>query len=102
MGWEERRGRSYYYRSRRIGGRVVKEYVGCGSGAELMAEIEEATRQVDRQRRELERAERGLLEEQDAEIGAVCKEIDLIAKAVLISAGYRQHKRGEWRHKRAR
>jgi hypothetical protein len=30
MGWERRRSGRYYYRARKINGRVVKEYVGQG------------------------------------------------------------------------
>lgn len=102
MGWEERGGRLYYYRSRRVGGRVVKEYVGAGPGAELQADVEEATRQAERARREAEKAERESLEAFDREISGACEAIELVARAALVDAGYRQHKRGEWRLQRAR
>ena len=103
MAWEERGGRLYYYRSRRIpGGRVVKEYVGTGPVAEMAADVDEEARQHERRQREAERAERESLEAFDREIDAACEAIDLLARAVLVEAGYRQHKRGEWRLKRAR
>lgn len=39
-----RRGR-YYYRSRRVGGRVVTEYLGAGEGAERSAVMEARKRE---------------------------------------------------------
>jgi hypothetical protein len=40
MGWVQRRGRRYYYRSRWVNGRDVKEYVGTGEAAELAAKLD--------------------------------------------------------------
>ena len=100
MAWEQRGGRPYYYRSRRVNGRVVKEYVGAGPDAELLANVEEAHRSSERARKEAQEAEHQRLEELDAEIDAACEVIGLIARATLVAAGYRQHKRGEWRLKR--
>lgn len=102
MAWEERAGRLYYYRSirRGPGGRVVKEYIGSGPGAELLAAAEGAAREDERRRREAEGAERERLVELDREIGETCGLIEGLARAALVDAGYRQHKRGEWRLKR--
>lgn len=102
MGWEQRGGRYYYYRSRRVNGRFVKEYVGAGPDAELWANVEEANRRSERVRVEAEKAEHKRLEELDAEVDAACKSISLIARVALVAAGYRQHKRGEWRLRRDR
>src|SRR5215216_473787 len=44
MGWEERRGRLYYYRSVREGKRVRKEYVGGGALGQLIAQLDELER----------------------------------------------------------
>ena len=102
MAWEERGGRLYYYKSRRVGGRVVKEYVGSGPIAELAAAADERDRRAELDRRESEKAERERLEAFDREIDAVCEAIDLAARAALVEAGYRQHNRGEWRLRRGR
>jgi hypothetical protein len=30
----------------------------------------------------------------------MCQEVELLARAALVTAGFRQHKRGEWRKRR--
>jgi hypothetical protein len=103
MSWEQR-GTSgpYYTRSRREGGRIVREYVGSGPTAELVALRDE----TERQRREEEvrawKREREDLERLDAEVGEMCELAELLARAAFVSAGYRQHNRGEWRKPRGR
>ena len=98
MAWEEReRGTRYYTRSRRVNGRVTKEYIGSGPIAELMALADE----TDRRRREEEarawKKEREDLECLDAEAGEMCELAELLNRAAFVAAGYRQHNRGEWR-----
>ena len=48
MGWEVRGKKRYYTRSRRVGGRVVREYVGTGPVAEVAATLD-ALRRAERQ-----------------------------------------------------
>jgi hypothetical protein len=55
MGWE--RGR-YYTRSRREGGRVVREYVGAGPAAALISQFDA----IERVRREGERVAQASLQ----------------------------------------
>jgi hypothetical protein len=97
MGWD--RGR-YYTRSKKVGGRVVREYVGTGRVAELAAELDA----IGRQQREAERAawrtERAELEALDAPLDELNDLADLLAHAALLAAGFHRHKRGEWRKRR--
>lgn len=103
MSWEQREGGGRYYtRSYREGGRIVREYIGSGPIAELVAFRDEA----DRQRREEEaRAwmeERESLENLDGTAGELCELAELLTRAALVAAGYKQHHRGEWRKPRER
>jgi hypothetical protein len=91
VGWDKGR---YYTRSRKVNGRVVREYYGVGETAELAAQIDAihlADREAEREARRLERAE---LETLDANVGELDEMADLLARTALLAAGYRQHKRG--------
>jgi hypothetical protein len=100
MSWESREGREYYTRSRRVGGRIRRQYVGRGELAELAAAADacrRAQRQIQAQEQRAEKARwqaaAQLLLELDAGV-------DLLAQAALLAAGFRQHDRGEWRRTR--
>ena len=97
MGWDQGR---YYTRSRKVNGRVTREYVGRGPLAELVAELDADQRAQREAQRVALRAERVELKDLDAALGRVCQGVDLLARAALVAAGYHQHKRGEWRKKR--
>ena len=62
MGWKTINGRSYYYRSRREGGRVRTEYIGPAGQAELFALLDAEDRERREAERERERAEREAVE----------------------------------------
>jgi len=101
--WEKReRGGLYYTRSRKVNGRVVREYVGGGALGELAALIDAQ----ERQRREEEaaawRQDRERLEELAGLVDELCEDVETVARATLLAAGFRQHKRGEWRRRRER
>ena len=101
MGWERRQGGNWYYtRSRRVEGRVVREYVGRGEVAEASAQLDAAEREERRLKEEAFRAECARLEAMDQVTEEFSVLVDNLARVALVAAGYRKHNRGEWRRKR--
>lgn len=100
MAIEYRNGRTYYYRKRRVGGRVRSDYV-CGGE---LAPLAEAVDRMDRERREQARlearaaceAELAVVDAASARAAGACDLLAAAAGAALRVAGYYQHKR-EWR-----
>src|SRR5215213_377465 len=99
--WERReRGGTYYTRSRREGGRVVREYVGGGVLGKIAALQDEYERRTREEEAALENEEHQRLEELVAPVDELCEAAEVLARAALVAAGYRRHNRGEWRKKR--
>ena len=101
MTWESRKGRGRYYtRSSRSGGRVAREYYGRGEAAALTAKLD----RVIRGQRESEAARLEALRAATAQfetpLAELCTLADMLARAVLLSAGFHQHARGQWRKRR--
>src|SRR5262245_5401850 len=95
MGWE----RGYYYRVRKVNGRVVREYIGTGEVAEVAAQVDALEREERRLEVLAQRHEKDELKALDADLKAMNKQIDLAAQAALLAAGFHLHKRGEWRRR---
>ncbi|CAA9461118.1 MAG: hypothetical protein AVDCRST_MAG28-3290 [uncultured Rubrobacteraceae bacterium] len=103
MSWEQREGGGRYYtRSHREGGRIVREYVGTGPIAELVALQDEAERKRREEEARVWREEREDLDALDAQARELDDLAELLAHAALLAAGYRRHNRGEWRKPRER
>jgi hypothetical protein len=101
--WERReRGGLYYYRSRRVNGRVEKEYIGTGPLAELAAEADALEHRQREEEAKAWQAERERLEALEGLTEELCEAAELLTRATLLAAGYRQHHRGEWRKQRER
>jgi hypothetical protein len=96
MAWE----RGYYYRVRKVEGRVIREYVGAGRVGELAAQFDALKRAEREEQRACRRAAMAELEALDAKVGVLIELTDLAARSALLAAGYHQHKRGEWRKRR--
>jgi hypothetical protein len=85
----------YYYRKERSGEHVCSVYVGRGEMAEMAHDGMQQEDQRTRERRDLE-----AFEPLNADIDALARLTFTLTQAVLIAAGFHQHKR-EWRKLKA-
>ena len=99
MGWEQRRNQWYYYRTRRIDGRVVRTYFGRGPRAKQAAAEDAKLRKKERERRRH-------IAESVAQWAVVTKMldeydayVDFWFRAEMTCRGYHYH-RGQWRKRR--
>ena len=99
MAWERRRNCTYYYRTRKEHGRVVKEYVGTGPRAAIAAERDALGRAARAEEAERQRRERAELRELDAPVEVFADTLDILTRAHLVSTGYHRHHGGEWRRR---
>jgi len=101
MPWETRqRGGRYYTRSKKINGRVFREYVGSGLVGELAAAADARARAERQVQQAAWRAECKRIELAIAPLEEFCDVVETLARASLLQAGYHRHHRGEWRRKR--
>src|SRR3954454_3977837 len=99
MAWKRIGNHSYYYRSRRVGGRVVSDYVGRGEVATLMAQVTELDRLERDERREEEQDEREAAEREEMRFAEWFAAVEDLANGALMAAGFHKH-RGQWRRRR--
>jgi hypothetical protein len=100
MAWETRGNQRYYYRSKRVGDRVVKQYVGPGRTGSVIAalhEIRQAQKAVEREALQADMDEVALLE---AAFNPLDEFATAVAETALFAAGYHRPKRGPWRKRR--
>jgi hypothetical protein len=99
--WERReRGGRYYTRSRKVNGRILRQYVGTGPLAEFVAQMDTLKRRRREERAKAWRDERDGLEALDRSFEELDEVARVLSRATLLAAGYRQHNRGEWRKRR--
>jgi hypothetical protein len=100
VGWEQRkRGTSYYTRSKRVDGRVVREYLGGGVLGQLAAQLDECERRLQAEEAAYWKEERERLEWSASFVRELEEAAEILTRAHLIAGGL--HKRhGEWRRLR--
>ena len=96
MGWEQRGGRSYYYRKERVGSRVRSVYVGTGTLALLGSRLDALQREEGEAEREEWRRTKARHAEEDSAIAAIAEMVEDLKAAPLLAAGFHTHKRA-WR-----
>ncbi len=103
MAWEKReRGGLYYTRSRKVNGKVVREYVGGGVLGEIAALEDEYERRLREEDTAFWEEQQERLEALSAPVDELCEAAETIARAVLLVAGFRRHNRSKWRRQRDR
>jgi|SRR5215217_2246102 len=100
MGWEAReRGTSYYTRTRRVNGRVIRKYVGGGVLGKIAALEDELERRQRKEEAAYWEEERERLKQNVGFLGELEEAAKILTTAHLIAGGCHKHK-GEWRRLR--
>lgn len=100
MSWETRqRGGRYYTRTRRVNGRCVREYLGCGVEGALSAQADTEDREAREQARRAHQEALQAFDSAGEDLDHLDASADLAEALLLSAAGFHEHK-GEWRYKR--
>jgi len=96
VGLETRKGRLYYYRKERSGGRIRSVYAGAGEFGRALSLLDGLGRAEAEERRETDRAARAKREAADRAFDELTREVEAVAAGHLVALGYHSHKR-QWR-----
>jgi len=99
MAIEERHGKKYFYRKKRVGKKVVSEYVGGSEFDLMLAEWQEYDRKIERHEKNMLEAERYELEKIDWILDALEYDLSEIITAHLVANGFYKTSSREWRYK---
>jgi hypothetical protein len=100
MAWDKS-GR-YYSRSRRVSGRVTREYIGAGPVGWLAAYQDAEKLRERAEARAARMAERAHLDALADSVRDLDDVADLLVQVAMLATGHRQHNRGEWRKRRGK
>ena len=99
MAWETKGTSRYYTRSRRVGRRVVREYLGMGPEAHLAAALDDRRRREREAARAARRRQRSRWEAAARPLNDLAGLAELFVRAALFAAGFHRHQRS-WRRRR--
>lgn len=101
MGWETHNRRQYYYRSRRVAGRVKKVYCGTADVGRIAAE-QDARRCAERRSRQVAwLAECARLTQVRLLSDRLTQICAILTEAVLLARGFHRPNRQPWRRSHA-
>jgi hypothetical protein len=99
MAWETRGNNAYYYRKKKVNGKVVSEYVGKGLVAQEIASMDSAERQERNIKLDAIKKEKNELELLNSRTTQSISATKRMVESFLILAGFHKHK-GQWRRMR--
>ncbi len=97
MGWERRGDVDCLYHTRRVDGRVVKDYLGCGHVAQLAADLIAEARDRRTALVQARKAEQARLDDLDGAVDRLDRACELMTEATLAAGGMtdaRRRRRG--------
>jgi hypothetical protein len=102
MPWQQVGQKRYFYRYQRAGRTCRRIYIGAaGSPAAELAATAADLRRLEREAGRRERqAEQASLREAEVPLLELSEGSELLARATLMTSGYRRHDRGAWRKRR--
>jgi hypothetical protein len=101
MGWNPRRGKSYFYTSYRdTNGRVRTKYIGAGANAQAIASRINKSRHERKQQYTDRLRARQLFDELNELIEPIEQEATSLIRAAMSLAGFRAYPGGRWRRRR--
>ena len=101
MTWETRNGKgSYYTRSKKLNGRVVREYVGTGRVGELAAATDRLRSGWRQATQEHWRIEKLAMAELENAVATYFEMVKLVQSLLVVNSGYYKHHGGAWRRRR--
>lgn len=102
MSWQQCGEKRYYYRNEWRDGRSVRTYLGTGAIGELAATADALQRLQRGMKARQWRNEQERRATAQALLDELCEQSDLLFRATLVVAGFRQHQRGAWRRTRVK
>jgi hypothetical protein len=99
MGWKTIKGRRYYYKTEREGGRVKTQYFGAGESGRWISLLDAEDRDEREAKRNKRQAERQEYIAEERAVSEWFDSVQAVADAAMIAVGFHKHK-GQWRRRR--